>query len=71
MFDKTKPARKFRQKLLMYSLLFFLPNILVKGLQRWKLSQMLHALHDFIFFLCGSRFHIIKSHRKFCYVKNI
>jgi hypothetical protein len=71
MFDKTKPARKLRQKLLMYSLLFFLPNILVKGLQRWELSQMLHALHDFIFFLCGRRFHIIKSHRKFCCVENI
>jgi hypothetical protein len=38
MFDRTKIVGKFREKPLMYSLLFFLPNILVKGSQTWKLS---------------------------------
>jgi hypothetical protein len=32
MFDQIKTASKFRQKPLMYSLLFFLPNISVKDL---------------------------------------
>jgi hypothetical protein len=33
----------------MYSLLFFLENILVKDLQTMKLPQELHAFHDSYF----------------------
>jgi hypothetical protein len=49
MFDWTKTAGKFRQKPLMYSLLFFLPNILVKDSHTWKLPQVLHVFHDSYF----------------------
>jgi hypothetical protein len=49
MFDQTKTADKFRQKPLLDSLLFFLPNILTNDSQTWKLSQVLHAFHDSIF----------------------
>jgi hypothetical protein len=51
MFDQTKINDKFRKRSLMCSLLFFLPIILVKDLQTWKLSQMLHDFHDSYFSL--------------------
>jgi hypothetical protein len=49
MFNQTKTTSKFRQKPLMYLLLFFHPNILVKDLQMWKLPNVLHAFDDSYF----------------------
>jgi hypothetical protein len=46
MFDQIEIVDKFGQIPLMYSLLFFLINILEKDLQTWKLTQVLHAFHD-------------------------
>jgi hypothetical protein len=49
----------------MYSLLFFLLNILVKGLQMWKLSQVLHAFHDSYFSCVEQDFsHSIRKYKK-------
>jgi hypothetical protein len=46
---RPKPLTNLDRKSHMYPILFFLPNILVKDLQMWKHSQVLHAFHDSYF----------------------